>query len=905
MQSQFRKFWKNIIKKNEPEKNKGRSIHAGKNPGEARSPDTEDPDIGTTADEGSTVQVSAQIKEGRAAESERSMEKEPQKDINAQSGEQDVHVNTESKNAEEEQKKDVPEEESEKDAVIHTEEAPAGKEEESADSDLEKTPAGKEEESADSDLEKTLVRGQESSGSYLEKAAATTEEPAPVQQPETPHAAPPEDTAPRKDENENRDTEEIQKDIEQKGERRMDRDALFCDGTSSYVIPPEPGKGERIRLLFRTARDNADTVLLVADSGIYQMKRGFPRGAFDYYEIQWKLGDEPFTYCFEIRCGDEVCYYNRTGVSEDIKPHYAFKIVPGFSTPAWAKGAVMYQIFVDRFYNGDPENDVEDREYIYIGLPVERVRDWNEPPQAMDVRRFYGGDLQGVMEKLDYLQELGVEVIYFNPLFVSPSNHKYDIQDYDYIDPHVGKIVRDKKEPLPEGAQDNVNAGMYQERVGSRENLEASNRLFIRLVEEIHRRGMRVILDGVFNHCGSFNKWMDRERIYESQPGYEKGAFVSKESPYHSFFHFFNEEDSSWPYNANYDGWWGNDTLPKMNYEDSEKLEDFIMEIGKKWVSPPYNVDGWRLDVAADLGHTNEYNHAFWKRFRKEIKGVRGDALILAEHYGDPTEWLQGDEWDSVMNYDAFMEPLTWFLTGMEKHSDEYREDLYGNADHFVNSMNHFMSCMLTPSLQTAMNELSNHDHSRFLTRTNHVVGRLDSRGHQAANEGVNCAVMAEAVAVQMTWVGAPTIYYGDEAGVCGFTDPDSRRTYPWGNENHRLLDFHREMIRIHKTEPVLRTGSLRMLYWDNQVLAYGRFQGDEQIIVIINNSENLREVTVPAWLAEVPGTGRMKRLIYSYEEGFTTRRDEYIIQNGELVVNMGSHSVLVAKTIKEEEQHC
>lgn len=355
-------------------------------------------------------------------------------------------------------------------------------------------------------------------------------------------------------------TEEVCESIKQKGDFRMCRDALFCDGTSSYVIPPEPAEGQRIRLRFRTARNNVSTVLLVADSGIYQMERVLTRGVFDYYEISWKLGSETFSYYFEIHCGDEVCYYDRTGVSDEIKPHYSFRIVPGFSTPNWAKGAVMYQIFVDRFYNGNPENDVRDREYIYIGEPVRKVDDWNELPHAMDVRRFYGGDLQGVMEKLDYLQELGVEVIYFNPLFVSPSNHKYDIQDYDYIDPHLGLIIQDGDQALPDGAEDNTNAELYKKRVGDLKNLEASNELFIRLVEEIHRRGMRVILDGVFNHCGSFNKWMDRERIYENQEGYEKGAFISKDSPYRSFFHFHDNADDAWPYNASYDGWWGNDT---------------------------------------------------------------------------------------------------------------------------------------------------------------------------------------------------------------------------------------------------------------------------------------------------------------------------------------------------------
>ena len=127
------------------------------------------------------------------------------------------------------------------------------------------------------------------------------------------------------------------------------------------------------------------------------------------------------------------------------------------------------------------------------------------------------------------------------------------------------------------------------------------------------------------------------------------------------------------------------------------------MQIGRKWVSPPYNVDGWRLDVAADLGRSNEYNHYFWKKFRQAVKDANPNALILAEHYGDPGEWLQGDEWDTVMNYDAFMEPVTWFLTGMEKHSDEAREELLGNADNFVGSIQHHMANMLTPSLQVAM----------------------------------------------------------------------------------------------------------------------------------------------------------------------------------------------------------
>ena len=680
----------------------------------------------------------------------------------------------------------------------------------------------------------------------------------------------------------------------------MNKNALFCDGTSDYVIPAEPGIHEKVRLRFRTARDDAQEVCLISGGEALQMQKISSGEVFDYYETEVQLTDTMFVYYFRIKSESEELCYHRCGVSEHPVEYYNFRIMPGFSTPAWAKGAVMYQIFVDRFCNGDPSNDVEDGEYVYIGEPVCKVKDWNEFPAAMDIRRFHGGDLQGVLDKLDYLEELGVEVIYFNPLFVSPSNHKYDIQDYDYIDPHYGVIIEDGGEVLPEGEKDNTRATKYQKRTGDIRNLEASNRLFAKLVEEMHTRGMRVILDGVFNHCGSFNKWMDRERIYEPQPEYEKGAYVSAQSPYRDFFHFFDEREEAWPYNKNYDGWWGHDTLPKLNYEDSHTLEEYILNIGKKWVSPPYNADGWRLDVAADLGYSNEYNHIFWENFRKAVKSANPQALILAEHYGDPGEWLQGDEWDSVMNYDAFMEPLTWFLTGMEKHSDERRTDLWGNADNFVNTMNHFMASMLTPSLQVAMNELSNHDHSRFLTRTNHIVGRVAQLGSKAAEEGINLAVMREAVAVQMTWVGAPTVYYGDEAGVCGFTDPDSRRTYPWGQENRELVEFHKEMIRIHKREKPLRTGSLKMLSWSSNVLAYARFQEGEQIIVVLNNSKELKEVTIPVWQAEVPMKGKMERLMYSWEKSYTTERDIYLVEDGETVVNMGKHSVLIMKPVRE-----
>ena len=669
--------------------------------------------------------------------------------------------------------------------------------------------------------------------------------------------------------------------------------ALFSDGTAFYRNPSEPDCFEEVHLRFRTGRENVDEVILVFDEQRYTMQKVANDKMFDYYEYTVKLGDSRVEYYFEVHSGHMVCYFNSVGVCSSVENYYNFSITPSFQTPDWAKGAIIYQIFVDRFYNGDRSNDVETDEYFYIGEGTHKNSDWMKYPREMDVREFYGGDIAGVMQKLDYLQDLGVEAIYLNPIFVSPSNHKYDIQDYDYIDPHFGRIVKNDGENLQRDENGNLiihdpehpnkDATRYICRVTDKENLEASNQLFIEFVEEVHRRGMKVILDGVFNHCGSFNKWLDRECIYEDAPGYEKGAFVSKDSPYRTFFKF---REDTWPYNVNYDGWWGHDTLPKLNYEESPKLYEYIMRIARKWVSPPYNVDGWRLDVAADLGQTAEYNHHFWHEFRRNVKEANPNAIVLAEHYGDPTEWLKGDQWDTVMNYDAFMEPLTWFLTGVEKHSDEYRGDLIGNADAFFGSMRHYMTRFNTQSLQVAMNELSNHDHSRFLTRTNHQVGRISSRGADAANEGVNKNLFRMAVLMQMTWPGAPTIYYGDEAGLCGWTDPDSRRAYPWGHEDEELIQYHKELIRIHKEHQVLRTGSILFLFGEYQCISYGRFDDNEHIVVAINISQDTRHMEIPVWRLGVTQPTRMARVILTDAGGFSIETKVYQVQSGKLILD-------------------
>lgn len=670
--------------------------------------------------------------------------------------------------------------------------------------------------------------------------------------------------------------------------------ALFADGTDSYRHPAELSIGDSVVLRFRTGRNNVDAVYLVYNGERCKMQVERSDDLFDYYAYTISEVTADIDYYYMVLAGNVTCYYNKLGTQKDLNPDYNFQIAPGFSVPKWARGAVFYQIFVDRFYNGDPSNDVEDNEYCYIGEGTRKVRDWFKYPDNMDVRSFYGGDLQGVKDKLDYLQGLGVDVIYLNPIFVSPSNHKYDIQDYDYVDPHFGKIVKDGGECLPEGCKVNKEASKYIMRVTDKANLEASNELFAQLVEEIHKRGMRVILDGVFNHCGSFNKWLDRECIYENQEGYEKGAYVDYESPYRSFFKF--QDPWQWPYNGTYNGWWGHDTLPKLNYEESEKLYEYIMRIGEKWVSPPYNVDGWRLDVAADLGYTEEFNHRFWRDFRSRVKKANPDALILAEHYGDPKAWLLGDQWDTVMNYDAFMEPITWFLTGVEKHSDEFRGDLLGNPDAFTGALRHHMSRFNQNSLEIAMNELSNHDHSRFLTRTNRRVGRIHTMGPEAAGENINKGVFREAVVFQMTWPGAPTIYYGDEAGLCGWTDPDNRRGYPWGREDQELIQFHRDIIKVHKESEALMKGSVMFLHGEYKVVSYGRFLPGEAVVVILNNDYEPHELNLHVRRLGVQDAAVMKTCITTTESGYQLGETEYVVANNKLKITVGPISAVVLK---------
>lgn len=668
----------------------------------------------------------------------------------------------------------------------------------------------------------------------------------------------------------------------------ISRKALFSDETEYFKTPYEPKSGDRVTLRIRTLANDVIKVYVKINGVKRAMTKYRTFEAFDWYEMSFTCTEKPVRYHFELFDDDEKVCYNRLGCVENPQEEYDFSFVPNFKVPDWAKGAVYYQIFPDRFCNGNPDNDVEDNEYYYTGGHSRRVREWDKYPDVLDVNNFYGGDLQGIWQKLDYLQDLGIEVIYLNPVFVSPSNHKYDTQDYDHIDPHLAIIEVDDDYRMQHWETHNGFAPKYIKRVTSKENLEKSNKYFAELVKEIHSRGMRVIIDGVFNHCGSFNKWLDKEGIYLNKEGFAVGAYQSAKSPYRSYFRFTKPKEDK----SDYEGWWGYATLPKLDYEHSPELEEYILSTGGKWVSEPYNCDGWRLDVAADLGHSLKYNHKFWRKFHERVREKNSEALIFAEHYGSPESWLYGGEWDSVMNYDAFMEPVTWFLTGMEKHSEDFDGNRLGDGKHFFDSMFKNMSKFPRPALDSALNQLSNHDHSRFLTRTNRTVGTLRTMGPQAASYGVDKRVMQLAVLIQMSWPGAPGLYYGDEAGQVGWTDPDNRRTYPWGNEDAALLQFHKAAIALRKRVKCLKMGSIKALDAGNGYICYGRFDENECCVVVINSNDAEISLSVPVWELGVPRENRvMKRKFFCGNGGFNDEEQVSDVRYGRLFVTLPEQS--------------
>lgn len=491
-------------------------------------------------------------------------------------------------------------------------------------------------------------------------------------------------------------------------------------------------------------------------------------------------------YCFKCLTGDAQWWLHGAGVSAAMPlraTHFCYN--PHQQPPAWVQDQVFYQIFPDRFCNGDPSLDVRDGQYRYQGQPVVRKR-WGEPVSShtdgTGACEFYGGDLAGIAQQLDYLQTLGVSALYLNPIFDSPSNHKYDTRDYYRIDPHLG-----------------------------------SNALFAELTGELHRRGMRVILDAVVNHTSVEHPWF-------APP---EGAWQNPASPWRDFYSFSAEGE--------YVSWKGIRTLPKLDFA-SPRVQAQIYgandAILRHWLQPPYGIDGWRLDVIHMLGEhgSAEGNARHVRAMRAAIKAENPDAYMLGEHFFEATNWLQGDQEDGAMNYYGFAHPIRAFLAGLDIAYHPIRI----SAAELDDWLRQARAPLPFANQLAQFNLLDSHDTARFLQ----LLGGDRDR-------------MCLAVTLLMTYIGAPCIYYGDEVGMQGGNDPDCRRCFEWdeARQDQTLLAHYRRLIALRKAHPALRRGDIQTLHGGEHTLAYARTLAGDQLVIACNRNQSApATLNLPLW---------------------------------------------------------
>jgi glycosidase len=538
---------------------------------------------------------------------------------------------------------------------------------------------------------------------------------------------------------------------------------------------------------------------------------------YDYWQVTIPAQETPtiLYYRFIARDGSDEDFYEDDylfdggwGRVYDDSPDYSFQIDvydPAFETPDWMKNAVVYQIFPDRFYNGDPKNDSQVTDvdvYGYTVLP----QSWDELPEGYcrdyeDYlceegplgRDFFGGDLQGVKQKLNYLAELGVTAIYFNPIFEAPSNHLYDTTDYYTIDSYFGSM------------------GTFQS-----------------LVNAAKARGIRIILDGVFNHTSSDSLYFDRYSRYPKQ-----GAYESEHSRYYDWYTFYEWPDS-------YNSWWGFTNLPVLT--EIQAVRDFIYgvenrSVARWWVEQ--GTAGWRLDVAP------EKSHDWWQEFRPSVKSVDTDAVIIGEIWDDASPWILGDELDTTMNY-RFRRALLGFLNG--DSSDPNQGAIQGlNPDQFDSVLQGIKEDYPAPAYESAMNLVGSHDTQRILWALTPGARNPQEKEFNADNLTEGVAKLKLLAILQMTMPGAPTIYYGDEVGMTGDTDPDDRRPFTWDSMDEDILAHYQALIGLRNDYSFLRTGSFDRLYTNSidGTYAYGRKDARGAAVVAVNRDINAHTLVI------------------------------------------------------------
>ncbi len=517
---------------------------------------------------------------------------------------------------------------------------------------------------------------------------------------------------------------------------------------------------DNIHIRIRTAKDDVDRVLLVYgdkyewDKKITtEMLCAFSDDLYDYYTISITATNNRLSYYFLLENSLESHYFTEWGVNDDIPEdelhlvqfHYPYiNVADIHEIPDWVRDTVFYQIFPDRFDNGNPD------------ISPKNIVEWDSLPERDS---FYGGDIQGVINHLDHIKDLGITGIYMTPIFKSTTNHKYDTTDYYTIDPSFGD-----KETLKN------------------------------LVSECHKRGIKVVLDAVYNHCGyKFDKFQDV---------LEKG----KESKYYDWFYIEEEKEGS--SEIRYEKFAFEQKMPKLRTSNKE-VQKYLLDVATYWIKET-DIDGWRLDVS------NEVDHMFWKAFRKEIKNIKPDAYIVGENWHDSQPWLQGDQFDGIMNYPVNYSCLKYFA----------KENI--STATFKRMINESLMRNTWQVNEAMMNLLDSHDTPRFVN---------------LSDMNFNRSLLA--MSFLLTFVGSTSIYYGTEIGLTGEGDPDCRRTMNWDKSTWNMDVYHsiQKMLQIRNSHKSLTRGTFSWIECD--LLAYKRALENEELLVYINNNNSKKTCTL------------------------------------------------------------
>jgi alpha-glucosidase len=567
--------------------------------------------------------------------------------------------------------------------------------------------------------------------------------------------------------------------------------SIHHDGSLRYVEPQAIRLGVTVTIRLRAhPHTPIERVLLRTcpdgEQSFVEMQPRDENAVCCWWEASIKVTMPLTGYRFLIFTTDGVWWYNGSGLHRHVPTDLEdFKLLADYDAPTWLRDSVFYQIFPDRFADSDPSNNVRDDEWNYGGRPS-RARRWGEPLSSTshaDMVEFFGGDLQGVEQHLDDLIDLGVNGLYFTPVFTSFSNHRYDVADYEQVDVHLG-----------------------------------GDEALISLRRATREHGLRLMLDIVPNHCGVRHPWF-------------QAALQNPSAPTAEFFTFQRHPDQ-------YESWLGVRSLPKLNYR-SAALRQAMYEgpnaIFRKWLREPFSIDAWRIDVANMLARqgADQLGHEIGQGIRRAVKEENSQAYLLGENFFDGSAQLQGDIWDAVMNYAGFAHPVWYWLGGffVRQHSEPYfaASDVPWSTPALIDTWQAYRAAVPWVIAQQQFNLLGTHDTARIANGLND-----------------DPQLIRLAVALLLTYVGVPCIYYGDEIGLNG----DARACMNWDRStwDHDLRALYQTLIQLRKTSPALIAGGFQVLLIEENTFAYLRDSDRESLIIVahrgvVNRSAGLLPV--------------------------------------------------------------